>query len=97
MVSIFRVQSKKRYAIKDLYHIQNVNAFHSRLKDWLERFKGVASKYLDNYLAWFNFVEKYQFEHIKSKRKGMLIQACINIPLTLITVLGCLNSACNYM
>lgn len=43
-----------------------------------KRFKGVASKYLNNYLAWFNFTEKYQFEHIKSKRKGMLIQACIN-------------------
>jgi len=35
--------------IKGLYHIQNVNGLHSRLKKWIDRFKGVAAKYLDNY------------------------------------------------
>jgi hypothetical protein len=33
-------------------HVQNVNATVSRLKKWLARFNGVASKYLPNYLAW---------------------------------------------
>lgn len=40
-----------------LYHIQNVNAFHSRYKDWEARFHGIASKYTDNYLAWFDFLD----------------------------------------
>jgi transposase-like protein len=33
-------------------HIQNVNAWHSRLKRWLIRFHGVASRYLSNYTGW---------------------------------------------
>ena len=33
-------------------HVQNVNAFHQRLRDWLARFRGVASRYLPNYLGW---------------------------------------------
>ena len=33
-------------------HVQNVNAYHSRFKQWLGRFHGVASKYLPNYLGW---------------------------------------------
>ena len=34
------------------YHIQTVNAFHSSLKIWIARFRGVASKYLANYVGW---------------------------------------------
>ena len=33
-------------------HIQNVNAYHSRFKDWLAHFNGVATRYLENYLGW---------------------------------------------
>ena len=33
-------------------HVQNVNAYHSRLRAWLLPFRGVASRYLDNYLGW---------------------------------------------
>lgn len=33
-------------------HIQNVNAYHQRLRQWLARFHGVASRYLPNYLGW---------------------------------------------
>jgi hypothetical protein len=35
-----------------VYHIQNVNACDSRLKQWMGRFHGVATKYLENYLDW---------------------------------------------
>jgi hypothetical protein len=33
-------------------HIQNVNAWHSRFKSWLVRFRGVASRYLIHYSGW---------------------------------------------
>jgi transposase-like protein len=33
-------------------HVQNVNAYHQRFKSWLQRFRGVASRYLPNYLGW---------------------------------------------
>ena len=34
------------------FHIQNVNAYHGRLKGWMGRFNGVATRYLPNYLGW---------------------------------------------
>ena len=43
--------------IKGIFHIQNVNAYHSRLKGWMERFHGVATRYLPNYLGWRRFLE----------------------------------------
>lgn len=33
-------------------HVQNVNAYHSRLRGWLLPFRGVASRYLEHYLGW---------------------------------------------
>ena len=41
------------------FHIQNVNAYHSRLKEWMRRFHGVATKYLENYLGWRRMLERY--------------------------------------
>jgi len=38
--------------IKGIFHIQNVNAYHSRFKGWMERFHGVATRYLRNDLGW---------------------------------------------
>lgn len=40
------------------WHIQNVNAYHSRLKGWLARFKGVATPCLTNYLGWFRALDR---------------------------------------
>jgi transposase-like protein len=41
-----------------VFHIQNVNAYDSRLKGWMMRFRGVATKYLSNYLGWRRLLEK---------------------------------------
>lgn len=41
------------------FHIQNVNAYHSRLKGWMRRFHGVATRYLVNYLGWRRMLERY--------------------------------------
>jgi hypothetical protein len=41
------------------FHIQNVNAYDSRLKQWMARFHGVATKYLENYLGWRRMIERY--------------------------------------
>lgn len=44
--------------IAGVYHIQNVNAYDSRLKNWIRRFHGVATKYLDSYLGWFRTLDR---------------------------------------
>jgi hypothetical protein len=38
---------------------QLVNAYHGRLKGWMARFHGVATKYLPNYLGWRRFLERF--------------------------------------
>ena len=38
--------------IDGVLHVQDVNAYHSRCKQWLRHFDGVASRYLPNYLGW---------------------------------------------
>ena len=43
--------------VRDAFHIQTVNSRHSRLKDFLRRYRGVATRYLDNYLRWFQRIE----------------------------------------
>ena len=35
------------------WHVQNVNAYHSRLTGWICKFRGVATRYLANNLGWF--------------------------------------------
>lgn len=38
--------------VRGAIHVQNVNSYHSRLRGWLMPFRGVASRYLANYLGW---------------------------------------------
>lgn len=58
------VQSKKVELIghdsyDKVYHLNTVNSLHSRFKDMIRRFRGVASKYLNRYAALFNVVATY--------------------------------------
>lgn len=47
---------RKRYK-NGVFNIQTVNNYHKRLKDLIfDTFKGVATKYLNNYLVYHNFV-----------------------------------------
>ena len=50
--------SAGRRVIGGVYHIQNVNAYDSRLKNWIRRFHGIATKYLDSYLGWFRTLDR---------------------------------------
>ena len=44
--------------VQGAWHIQNVNAYHGRLKTWMRRFNGVASSYLASYLGWFRALDR---------------------------------------
>jgi hypothetical protein len=70
--SAYKVVAKRRHlahrpvnlaagirVLAGVYHIQNVNAYDSRLKQWMQRFQGVATRYLDNYLGWRRLLERF--------------------------------------
>jgi hypothetical protein len=61
-----------------IYHIQNVNGYHSNLTRWIKFFNGVAAKYLNNYLAWFAFVSGKRFEAMVEKTRRMIVTSCAN-------------------
>jgi len=70
--------SKEGYIKKGIYHLQNVNNYHKRLKGWMDRFQGVATKYLDNYLYWFSFLQQSKKMADKEQINQMLLSACQN-------------------
>lgn len=41
-----------------IYHINNCNCYQSHLKNFLRHFKGISTKYLDRYLAWYKFINQ---------------------------------------
>lgn len=41
-----------------IFHVQNVNAYDTRLKGGIRRFNGVATRYLDSYLGWFRAIDR---------------------------------------
>ncbi|WP_347860774.1 IS1595 family transposase [Salimicrobium sp. PL1-032A] len=73
-MDIYQFKSDGKVRTKGLYHIQNVNNYHSRLKGWIQRFNGVATKYLDNYLAWFQALESFQHQRNEVTQNEMLIK-----------------------
>ena len=57
-------------------HLQKVNNVHSQLRTFLRPFNGVSSKYLQNYLNWYAYVDKIQ------NSKTTIKQWCITMLLT---------------
>lgn len=51
------VQLKSGKSKKGIYNIQRINSYHSELKGFLRPFKGVSTKYLNNYLVWNNLIK----------------------------------------
>ncbi len=43
--------------VRGAFHIQTVNSRHSQLKDFLRCYRGIATKYLGNYLQWFHLIK----------------------------------------
>ena len=69
---------KEHETVKGVYHINTINAYHARLKIFIKRFKGVASKYLDNYLAWLNSIGERKLT-LGQVIKSSIKEDCVDI------------------
>lgn len=66
MISTGRKVSAERHAVNVAagirvnapWHVQIVNSNYARPKEWMRRFKGVTTRYLDSYLGWFRAIER---------------------------------------
>ena len=61
--------------VRGAIHVQNVNAYHSRLRGWLQPFRGVASRYLGNYLGW-----RWALDGGRIDTPGALLRAALGVP-----------------
>ena len=67
------VPANKKHKTVGSLHINNVNAFDARLKGWMHRFRGVATRYLPNYLGWHRWLDATRKS--KNARKRFLAYA----------------------
>lgn len=58
------VPQNKKHKTMGTLHLNNVNAYDKRLKEWMDRFHGVATKNLEIYLGWHRWLDA-------SKKKKM--------------------------
>jgi transposase-like protein len=56
------VNIARKQRIRGPYHIKTINALHGHFHDFMAPFKGVATKYLPNYLEWFRMVGHHHAE-----------------------------------
>lgn len=47
---------------KGIYHVNHINAYHSKLKSFLRKFNGVATKFLNNYIVWMGNIAANEIE-----------------------------------
>ncbi|WP_374989319.1 IS1595 family transposase (plasmid) [Priestia megaterium] len=73
-LDIYQFKSDGKIRTRGLYHIQNVKNYHRRLKGWIQRFNGVATKYLDNYLAWFQVLESIHHQRNEVTINDLIIK-----------------------
>ena len=59
------VGERVRRSTSGAIHVQNVNAYHARFRQWLTPFRGVASRYLPNYLGWRWALDGYRIKTIE--------------------------------
>ena len=55
----------KQYVKDGIYHVQHVNSIHNRLKKWInQKFWGVSTKHLQQYLNWFRIKEMLKYKQM---------------------------------
>lgn len=62
-----------------IYHIQRINAVHSKLKKWMDMFYGVATKYISNYIYWFKWLHLFETDNEVVKIRNFMVQC--NVPM----------------
>ena len=70
----------KKERKRGIYHLNNVNSYHSRLKQWIRRFRGVSTEYLEHYLACFQHLDNTG--NVKEWEKaGSFMERSVKVPV----------------
>jgi transposase-like protein len=61
-----------------MFNLGSINQYHSELKNWLSRFKGISTKHLEGYLVWFRFMKLLQYQKEYDSRPNELMNYAIS-------------------
>ena len=73
-----------RQSPQGAYHLQTVNSLHSQLKRFIRPFNGVATKYLDNYLVFWQWRNRDVLADLASRRDAVSYRALADMPMALV-------------
>lgn len=59
----------------DEFHINHINAEHNNFKLWISKFRGVSTKYLENYTSWFKILHMLKHTNGMNKIRTILEKA----------------------
>ena len=77
ILKLFNVAEHNAYqsnTIEAYQNLENVNALHSRFKEFIRKMHGVATRRLENYLVWFSWIENFK----RNENKNNLIMDIIS-------------------
>ena len=60
-----------------VYNLGEVNEIHSSMKNWFVQFKGVSTKHLSRYLAWFRFKKLLDYHEMMNKHNRITMNYSI--------------------
>ncbi len=62
----FKSSDMKKGILEDVnVHNNNINSMMAKLGTWFKNFRVVSTKYLENYLKWFRFINLFKLKEIK--------------------------------
>jgi hypothetical protein len=64
------VRVRDAYRTDPLVHLERARVHARGLQVWLERFRGVATRYLENYLSWYRHVEPWELRRANTVLLG---------------------------
>jgi transposase-like protein len=76
--SELKVEHNQYDSKKDKGKLNFINGLHSRLKSFLSRYHGVATRRLEHYIAWFKWIESYKKIDNQDDRKELLLEQIVH-------------------
>ena len=72
----------KEFVKKEIIHLKNVNKYCEDYDLWKKKFRGVATKYLINYLSWYRTLDEFQYKikaiNILLRAKGVFVRPTLD-------------------
>lgn len=76
--SEMKVEHNRYDSKKDKGKLNFINSLHSRIKSFFQKYRGVSTRRLENYVAWFKWIESYKKINHNDVKKELLLNQIAN-------------------